>query len=205
MRRRLKSIRMIHARNHIVGILPGNRRLTLLVALLVAISLLAFYKRSSQLEPETRISANLTRVSAPPSKLSRRSAPVVIQLPARFRSMNANPVPSLLLEMEPVFVTLIHRNLFRYTDTLPAPPVVPLPPPLPPPPPPPEIRPEAHFIGTVFRGELVALFGLKSEILTLREGDLLEQKYIVKHIDPETVLLEDRNFHNTASFSVTHK
>lgn len=95
-----------------------------------------------------------------------------------------------------------HRNLFRYVDDLPVPAAAPPPPP---PPPPPEVRPEAQFLGTVDRGELMALFKTRSEILTLREGDVLEQKYLVKRIEPESVLLEDQSFHTIATFSIPRK
>ncbi len=53
-------------------------------------------------------------------------------------------------------------------------------------------------VGTLDEGGFVALFSLKSELATLREGDLLENKYIVKQVHAESVLLEDPAYGNTA-------
>ena len=96
-----------------------------------------------------------------------------------------------------------HRNPFQYADgsVTEAPPE----PPPPPPPPPPEIKPESRFLGTLYEDKLVALFSLKSEITPLREGEMLENKYLVKRIEPDAVTLEDASFHNTAVIALGGK
>jgi len=91
------------------------------------------------------------------------------------------------------------RNLFIYADVPPTPAA---PPPPPPPPPPPEIKPESRLLGTVYENQLLALFSLKGEVSTMREGDLLENKFIVKRIESEAVVLEHATHHNTAVIAV---
>lgn len=166
--------------------LPGtNRRLPVLLILLAATMGFAFYYD--------------THLPAP-------NAATAAQAPRPLHEAERPPVPQVrafaLLAEDAEVDRADHRNLFRYVDDLPA--LAATPPP-PPPPPPPEVRPEAQFLGTVDRGELVALFKTRSEILTLREGEVLEQKYLVKRIEPESVLLEDQSFHTTATFSIPRK
>ncbi len=127
---------------------------------------------------------------------------------ARLSHKIQKPIPTvhkLHAQVDPPDTSSVHpRNLFIYTD-VPPPPLVPPSPPPPPPPPPPEIKPEARFVGTANEGSLVALFSFKGDIYTLREGDLLEQKYIVKKIDSDNVTLEDRTYHNTAIITAGRK
>lgn len=94
------------------------------------------------------------------------------------------------------------RNPFRFTDET-APPLVQPPPPSPPPPP--EVKPEARLIGTISINGIIALFSFKNDVIPVQEGDVLEEKYIVQKIDPESVLLEDRRYHNVATISLVKK
>ncbi|MEW6365027.1 MAG: hypothetical protein AB1714_10360 [Acidobacteriota bacterium] len=94
------------------------------------------------------------------------------------------------------------RNPFTYADL----PVMPeLPSEQLPPPPPPEIQVESRFIGTIDRDGMQALFLLKSDVLTLREGDMLEHKFVVKSIEPEAVLIEEPGTQLTKRLALERK
>ena len=130
--------------------------------------------------------STLSRSHSP--TLSLKPVPVVRELPAA----SADPDPT------PAF----RRNPFLYADEPRLPP--PVPPPAPPPPPP-EIKPESRLIGILYQGELLALFSLKGDVATLKEGDTLEGKYVIKRIDADSVTLEDKTHHNAATLSLVKK
>jgi len=159
----------------------GNRRLAVLLLGVAALAIMVLAKR-----PADRTVQALPKAASSRQALRQAALPVLqrIQLPV---DQAQGPSASI-------------RNPFKFTDVPEVPIVEP-----PPPPPPPEIRPAHQFLGTIDHGQLFALFGSKGEILTLQEGDRLEQKYVVKRIEPETVVLEDPEFQTTATFSVPHK
>lgn len=133
----------------------------------------------------------------PASSLSRSHAPT--------HSLKPVPVVRVLSQApaDPEPTPAFRRNPFLYADVPPAPP--PAPPPPPPPPPPPEIKPESRLIGIIYQGELLALFSLKGDVVTLKEGEILEGKYLIKRVDPESVSLEDKTYHNVATLSLVKK
>lgn len=161
--------------------LQNNRSLLFLLLSLACATWLAFTTRPVPPPRVTVVAARETRA--------------VTALP--------KPVPTVhqvsIAAVEPDSARQFRRNPFRFADE----PQAPAAPPLPlPPPPPPEIRPTARFIGTLDKDGLLALFSSGSDVLALKEGDTLEQRYLIKNIGPESVVLEDREFQTTASFAL---
>jgi len=155
-------------------------RLIVLLALLAAAIALAF--------SENRASVSVSqRIRATPRYVPMKSVPVVRGFPE---------TPADAPERG-----AWHRNPFKYADEPEAPEYVPPPPP----PPPPEIKPESRFIGTIYQGEMIALFGFKNDVLPLRQGEVLEEKYTIRQIESESVVLEDSLHHNTAMLSLGKK
>ncbi|MEW6367248.1 MAG: hypothetical protein AB1714_21670 [Acidobacteriota bacterium] len=52
---------------------------------------------------------------------------------------------------------------------------------------------------------MIALFGLKNDVLALRQGPILEEKYTIRQVESESVWLEDALHHNTAILSLGKK
>lgn len=159
-----------------------HRRLLILLAALACTTWLAFTNRPMSSTPAPSAATPQPRAIA----ATRRPVPVVHKMLATTG------------ESEPPGG--IHRNPFRFTDAPEAPKIAPPPPP--PPPPPPEIKLEARLLGTVHENATFALFSYKGDVLTLKVGDPLEARYLIKSIEFEAVVIEDRDFHNTATLTL---
>ncbi|MEW6365654.1 MAG: hypothetical protein AB1714_13580 [Acidobacteriota bacterium] len=155
-------------------------RLIVLLALLAAAIALAFSQNRASVRPTQR-------ARTAPRYVPMKSVPVV-------RGFPETPA-------DPPDRGVSHRNPFRYADQPDTPAYVPPPPP----PPPPEIKPESRFIGTIYQSEMIALFGLKNDVLALRQGEILEEKYTIRQVESESVWLEDALHHNTAMLSLGKK
>lgn len=187
---RSEGPRMVARRADKVGVVENkNRRL---VALCVALSLsIALYLAATLRNRLVSNSPALPSTPSPSLRLPGAAVPVVHE----FRG-----------KADAELISGLGRNPFVYADE---PPKLELPPPAlappPPPPPPPAIRPDARFVGTVYTNETMVVFSAKTDLLMLREGDILEQRYIVKHISPETVVLEDSTYHHTSTMTLAKK
>jgi len=155
-------------------------RLIVLLALLAAALALAFSENRASVSVSQRMRTTPRYVPMKPVPPVKRFPETPAEVPDRGAS---------------------HRNPFRYADEPELPEYVPPPPP----PPPPEIKPESRFIGTIYRGEMIALFGFKNDVFPLRQGEVLEEKYTVRQIESESVVLEDSRHHNTAMLSLSKK
>lgn len=163
----------------------NRARLTVLLLALVCTAALAFHTST----PEPR-SGTAPRVAARPTSAPLKTIPAVRKLDP--------PAPDAPTE------SAFGRNPFKFADEPAAPPIV-APPPLPPPPPP-VVSPESRFIGTVYRGGgPVALFLYRNDVIALRQEELLENRYVVRKIEPESVVLEDRDQRISATFSIARK
>ncbi|MEW6368695.1 MAG: hypothetical protein AB1714_29045 [Acidobacteriota bacterium] len=159
--------------------MDGRSRLLILLALLAATIALAV----SSEQP----------AAAPPSTPRR---------PSSSRYVWSEPVPVVrgFPDSPPDVATTRpwRRNPFVYADE----PEAPVYAPPPPPPPPPEIKPQSRFIGTVQRGEMIAVFSWKNDVFPLRKGEVLDDMYMITSIEPEFVTIEDTRYHNTAILSL---
>ena len=168
----------------------GTIRTGILLTCLAGAVILSWYANT----PPTNIPSASTRTVHAQQAAIKKAAFVTVQSIHK-PEMRNHDSPS---EAKPL------RNPFVFADLPPAP--IALSPP-PPPPPPPEIKPQSRFIGTVDQkgGALFALFSLKNEVTPLREGGLLEERYIVAKIGPDSVLLQDHSFGNTATITLVKK
>ena len=162
----------------------SHRRLTILVLLLACAVTLALTKSPTTNSPPSA-PVRSARLSAAPAL---RPVVAVLKIP---------DVPVDAPADRPW-----RRNPFTYADEPVASelPLEPLPPP-----PPPEIQPESRFLGTIDRGGMQALFLLKSDVLTLREGEMLEHKFVLKSIEPDAVLLEEPSTQQTKRLALERK
>ncbi|MBI2841200.1 MAG: hypothetical protein HYX75_23015 [Acidobacteria bacterium] len=171
---------------NLTGVQDARRLKVLLGAFACAVLLWAGTNNGARTSADLP-TRTLSRSHSPTHSL--KAVPEVRKLPQISEDTDATPAS--------------RRNPFLYADVPPTPP--PAPPPPPPPPPPPEIKPESRLIGIIYQNQLLALFSLKGDVVTLKEGDILEGKYVIKRVDPDSVNLEDKTYHNVATLSLVKK